>query len=101
MSIGSDMDMDAHQLHVEELGERHGRIFACEEQRVRWSHDPTDSEETSLLRDYAENEAEYVVDSLCDQERLRLSPYQQNAFIGTYRDAFLGGYRAWMRIGDR
>lgn len=101
MSIDRDMEMDAQRLHVEELGELHGRIFAREEQHVRWSHDPTDSEETSLLRHYAENEAEFVVDRLCDQEGLSLSPYQQNAFVGTYRDAFLGGYRTWKRTGDR
>src|SRR5258708_3826026 len=96
-----DMDMDAQRLHVEELGQLHGRTFAREEQNATTPYDPPDHDDDSLLHDYAEIEAELVVDSLCAREGLSLSPSQQHGLVDAYRDAFLGGYRTWKRTGDR
>ena len=96
-----DMEMDAQQLRVEELGQLHGRTFAREEQNTPTPFDPPDHDNESLLRDFAEMEAELVVDSLRIREELSLSPSQQNALVGAYREAFLGGYRDWKRSGDK
>jgi hypothetical protein len=95
------MDMDAQRLHVEELGQLHGRTFAREEQSTPTPYDPPDHDEDARLRDFAEMEAELVVDSLRVREGLSLSPSQQSALVGAYRDAFLGGYRDWKRHGDK
>src|SRR5260370_26457151 len=97
-----DLEMDAKQLRVEELGQLHGRTFAREEQNTPTPFDPPDhnNDNESLLRDFAEMEAELVVDSLRIREELSLSPSQQNALVGAYREAFLGGYRDWKRTGD-
>ena len=96
-----EMEMDAQRLRVKELGQLHGRTFAREEQNTPTPFDPPDHDNESLLRDFAEMEAELVVDSLRIREELSLSPSQQNTLVGAYRDAFLGGYCDWKRNGDK
>src|SRR5258708_28220863 len=92
-----DMEMEAQRLRVEELGQLHGRTFAREEQNTPTPFDPPDHDNESLLHDFAEMEAELVVDSLRIREELSLSPAPQNPLVGASRDAFLGGYRDWGR----
>jgi hypothetical protein len=96
-----EMEMDAQRLRVEELGQLHGRTFAREEQSTPTPYDPPDHDEDARLHDFAEMEAELVVDSLRVREGLSLSPSQQSALVDAYREAFLGGYRDWKRHGDR
>ncbi len=96
-----DMDMDALRLHVVDVGERHGRIVAREEQHARAFYDPTDHRAAPRLHDYAASAAAFAIERLHVRERLNLSPSQQNALVVAYREAFLGGYHDWKRHGNR
>jgi len=95
------MDMDALRLHVVDVGERHGRIVAREEQHARAFYDPTDPGAASRLHDYAASAAAFAIDRLHVKEGVSLSPSQQHALVIAYREAFLGGYRDWKRHGNR
>ena len=96
-----DMDMDALRLNVVELGERHGRTVAREEQHARTPYDPTDREAAARLHDHAASQAAFAIERLHVREGVSLSPSQQNALVIAYREAFLGGYRDWKRHGNR
>lgn len=96
-----DMDMDALRLHVVDVGERHGRIVAREEQRTRAFYDPTDPGAASRLHDYAASAAAFAIDRLHVKDGVSLSLSQQHALVIAYREAFLGGYRNWKQHGNR
>ncbi len=99
--MSMDTAMDALRLQVVELGERHGRTVAHEEQLARTPYDPTDNEAAARLHDYAVSQAAIVIDRLRVNARLSLSPSQENGLADAYREAFLGGYRDWKRNGDK